>query len=75
MNVGLWLVFVYDGFLLCKRRLHVYETLVAAASEIEAFVFERLYESTVYKHVYVLQQILLLRFVCVLCVSVYGNFI
>ena len=54
MNVSFRLVFIYDGFILRKRRLHVYETLVAAASEIETFVFECFNESAIDKYVDVL---------------------
>ncbi len=61
MNVGFWLVFIYDGFILRKRCLHVYEALVAAAAKVQALVFQGFNEWAVYKNVYVLQQLLLLR--------------
>ena len=54
MNVSFRLVFIYDGFILRKRCLYVYESLVTAASEVEALAFKRFYESAVHKNVDVL---------------------
>ncbi len=58
---GKRVVFVYHGFPFLQRSGHIDQTLVAAASEAEAFVAKFLLEPAVHKYVDVLQQLMLPR--------------